>query len=82
LKRLAKLRERIRKIPGIPQVSEQPIEELLLEIDSDRDVVVINVTDPVSNTILVTRKTSSWSTFPTLMSFSFLKKMGNSNIPS
>ncbi|KIN03504.1 hypothetical protein OIDMADRAFT_143091 [Oidiodendron maius Zn] len=55
-KRLAELRERISKIPGIPQVSEQPSEALMHEIAKDRDVVVINVTDLVSNAILITKE--------------------------
>jgi len=56
MERLTELRERIRNIPGIPQVSEQPSEELLHEIAKDRDIVVINVTDLVSHAILVTKE--------------------------
>jgi len=56
MKRLAELRDRIWKISGIPQVSEQPSEAFLHEIAKDRDVVVINVTDLVSNAILITKE--------------------------
>lgn len=56
MKRLAELRERIWQTPGIPQVSGQPSEALMREIAKDRDVVVINVTDLVSNAILITKE--------------------------